>query len=185
MWRHLKDMNDLARDIAVPSTVQRAAEGDEVAFARIVDTHWAEMVRVAFIVGGDWDLAQDAAQAALWNAWRRLPSLREPDRLRPWLMAIVANEARAIARKAHRHPVTELRVVADRPDGASPDAIGDVDLTNALGRLSRDDRAIVALRYLADLDSGEIASLTGLSPSGVRTRLSRILDHLRKDLGDE
>jgi len=79
------DMSSLAPDVAIASTVQLAAAGDEVAFARIVAAHRAEMVRVAYVVSGDWDLAQDAAQAALWIAWRKLPSLRDPTRLRPWL----------------------------------------------------------------------------------------------------
>ncbi len=179
-------MSSLAPDIATASTVQRAAEGDEIAFARIVDVHRAEMVRVAYVVGGDWDLAQDAAQAALWNAWRKLPSLHAPDRLRPWLMSIAANEARAITRKGRRHGVRELAIPDDCAHDTGPtDVIDEVDLANALGRLSPDDRAIVALRYVADLDSSEIAVLTGRSASGVRTRLSRILGRLRKDLGDE
>ena len=59
-----------------------------------------------------------------------------------------------------------------------------MDLSNALHRLDPEDRALVALRYLADLDSTEIGTLTGRSASGVRTRLSRVLDRLRKELDD-
>ncbi len=179
-------MTSLATTATMAAALDAAAAGDEVAFARIVADHRAEMVRVAYVVCSDWDTAQDAAEAALWIAWRKLPSLREPDRLRPWLMAIAANEARAIARKVRRHQVTELRMADDRPRDPGPDGtIDSVDLGNALGRLGPDDRAFVALRYLADLDSGEIASLTGLSASGVRTRLARVLDHLRKDLAHD
>ena len=178
-------MNSLVPDAAIASTVQLAAAGDEVAFARIVATHRAEMVRVAFVVCGDWDMAQDAAQAALWIAWRKLPSLHDPERLRPWLLSVVANEARAILRHQRRHPVVELTVSFDGQGNDDPgDEIGQVDLTNALHRLNADDRALVALRYLADLDSTEIAGLTGRSASGVRTRLARVLDHLRKELDD-
>ena len=111
--RHLMDMNSLAPDVAIASTVQLAAAGDEVAFARIVAAHRAEMVRVAYVVCGDWDIAQDAAQAALWIAWRKLPSLRDPARLRPWLMSVVANEARAVLRRQRRHPVVELTIATD------------------------------------------------------------------------
>jgi hypothetical protein len=50
-----------ASDLATAATVERAAAGDEGAFARIVATHRTEMVRVAYVVSGDWDLAQDAA----------------------------------------------------------------------------------------------------------------------------
>lgn len=176
-------MTGLATDLATTKAVERAAAGDEVAFARIVATHRAEMVRVAYVVCGDWDLAQDATQTALVNAWRKLPSLRDPASLRPWLMAVVANEARAIVRRERRHPVIEL-TVAGGPAGSNgpTDGIDQIDLGNALRRLSTDDRALVALRYVADLDSCEIGLVTGRSASGVRTRLSRILDRLRKDL---
>jgi RNA polymerase sigma-70 factor (ECF subfamily) len=178
-------MNSLAPDAAIASTVQLAVAGDEVAFARIVAAHRAEMVRVAFVVCGDWDMAQDAAQAALWIAWRKLASLHDPERLRPWLLSVVANEARAILRHQHRHPVVELKVSFDGQGDDDPgDEIGQVDLANAIHRLKAEDRALVALRYLADLDSTEIAGLTGRSASGVRTRLSRVLDHLRKELDD-
>lgn len=179
------DVSSITPDAAITSTVQLAAAGDEVAFARIVAAHRPEMVRVAFVVCGDWDMAQDAAQAALWIAWRKLPSLRDPSRLRPWLLSVVANEARAILRHQRRHPVVELTIAVDGPDKDDPvDEIGQIDLSNALHRLGAEDRALVALRYLADLDSTEIASLTGRSPSGVRTRLARVLDRLREELDD-
>jgi len=178
-------MSSLAPDAAITATVQLAAAGDEAAFARIVAAHRTEMVRVAFVVCGDWDMAQDAAQAALWNAWRKLPSVREPTRLRPWLLAIVANEARGIVRHQRRHPVVELAVSFDGQGDDDPgEEIGHVDLANALHGLNAEDRALVALRYLADLDSTEIGSLTGRSPSGVRTRLARVLDRLREELDD-
>ncbi|MDH5244569.1 MAG: sigma-70 family RNA polymerase sigma factor [Chloroflexota bacterium] len=176
-------MSSLASDLATTVTVERAVAGDEVAFARIVATYRAEMVRVAYVVSGDWDLAQDAAQAALWNAWRNLPSLRDPKSLRPWLMAVAANEARAIVRREHRHPVVELAVAGELAGGdRQPDEIDQIDLANALRRLSPKDQALVALRYVADLDSTEIGAMTGRSASGVRSRLSRVLDRLQKDL---
>ncbi len=178
-------MTSLAPDVAIASTVQLAAAGDELAFARIVAGHRAEMVRVAFVVCSDWEMAQDAAEAALWIAWRKLPSLRDPGRLRPWLMAVVANEARAALRHQHRHQVVELTIATDAAGAGDPgDEIGQVDLSNALHRLSPEDRALVALRYLVDLDSAEIGTLTGRSASGVRTRLARVLDRLREELDD-
>lgn len=176
-------MSSLASDLAIAATVEQAAAGDEVAFARIVATHRAAMVRVAYVVCGDWDLAQDAAQAALWNAWRKLPSLRDPTSLRPWLMSVAANEARAIIRRERRHPVVELAMANDQAGTKGPaDGIDEIDLANAIRRLNADDRALVALRYVADLDSCEIGLVTGRSASGVRSRLSRALDRLRKDL---
>ena len=80
----------------------------------------------------------------------------------------------------------ELRVAPDPSPGADPTReIDHVDLVNALAHLKPADRALVALRYAADLDSSELAPVLGMSPSGVRTRLSRLLDCLREELGDD
>ncbi len=181
-----QSMDSLTSDLAIATTVERAAAGDEYAFARIVAMHRAEMVRVAYVVSGDWDLAQDAAQAALWKAWRKLPSLRDPASLRPWLMSVAANEARVILRRERRHPVVELAVASETSGRHEPaDGIDQLDLTNALRHLSPDDRALLAVRYVADLDSGKIGAVTGRSASGVRTRLSRVLARLQRDLDHE
>ena len=59
-----------------------AAAGDAVAFARIVGAHHDDMARVCCVVCGDLELAQDAVQAAWPIAWRRLDTLRDPERLR-------------------------------------------------------------------------------------------------------
>ena len=60
-----------------------------------------------------------------------------------------------------------------------------MDLVNAIQRLKPDERSLLALRYGADLDSSEIGPLLGLSASGVRARLARLMGRLRKELADE
>lgn len=169
---------------ASASLVERAAAGDEAAFARIVAAHHDAMARVAFIVTGDLDLADDAVAAAWALAWRRLRSLREPDKLRSWLVSIAANEARGLARARRRHTVVELDVAADLADGGRDPAARaqDLDLANALATLHPDDRALLALRYVAGFDSFELARATGRSASGTRARLARLLAKLRTEL---
>jgi len=180
-------MTSLALDsAAIAPTVERAIAGDELAFARIVAAYHLDLVRVAYVTCGDAALAEDAAQAAWWICWRKLPSLRDPVRLKPWLVAVAANEARKLVGREHRHMVVELKVAPDPAPGADPSrGIDHVDLANALGHLKLSDRALIALRYAAGLDSSELAPVVGLSPSGVRSRLSRLLDSLRKELADD
>ena len=60
-----------------------------------------------------------------------------------------------------------------------------IDLRNALQRLTPEDRSVVAMRYVLGLSSSEIGRATGLSATGVRSRLARALDRIRKDLGDD
>ena len=130
---------------ASPSLVDLAARGDEAAFTRIVATYHADLLRIARVVCGNSDLASDAAQSAWIVAWRRLGSLRDPARLRPWLMAIAANEARQLVRSASRRRVREIVV---RDPATTPADVGvavRIDLANALGSLEGS-----TIRHLAE-----------------------------------
>ena len=165
--------------------VREAVSGDEAAFTRIVAAHHTDMLKVCLAVCGDIEIAEEAAQAAWGLAWRRLPSLRETGRVRSWLLSIAANQARDAVRRRRRRPGLELaqaNEVAGSGDPASRS--GDIDLRRALSRLDPEDRALIALRYVAGLDSFELARGLGMSPSGTRARLARILDRLRTELGD-
>ena len=181
----LMALNDSDR---LAHVVTSAASGDEVAFARIVAAHHDDMARVAFVICRDADVAQEAVQEAWSIAWRQLRGLREPQRLRAWLVSIAANEARQAIRKDRRRTVRELGFEpssASRSLGADPGGLAPaMDLRNALARLSPDDRALLALRYVAGLDATELSRATGLSPSGTRARLARLLATLRRELTD-
>lgn len=160
-----------------------AAAGDENAFARIVAAYQDDMVRVCYVITRDTESANDAVQEAWSIAWRQLAKLREPDRLRQWLVAIAANEARQIVRRQRRVVVTETQpdTQADDDEGTRIWS-GRIDLRNAMGRLSAQDRELLALRYVAGFDSSELSRVTGLSPSGTRARLQRLLAQLRDEL---
>jgi RNA polymerase sigma factor (sigma-70 family) len=166
-----------------PSVVADAVAGDTLAFSRIVRAHHDDMVRVCQVIAGDPDLAQDAAQAAWPIAWRRLGTLREPERLRPWLVTIAANEARRMLAGQRRARTTELAtadVALIELDPAQRDP--DLDLLASVQRLDADDRRILALRYVAGFDATEIGRAIGMTPSGVRSRLSRVVERLRREV---
>lgn len=177
---------ELASGRSVAATiVAQAAAGDAVAFARIVEAHHDDMARVCFVICGDRDMAQDAVQAAWPIAWRKLGSLRDPAALRPWLMSVAANEARQLVRRQRRHPVVQIEVadVGSRHGDPAHDP-GLADLAIALRRLSPEDRALLALRHVAGFDATEIGRALGMSPSGVRSRLARLIARLRTELED-
>ena len=176
-----------AVDKSLANQVALAAAGDEAAFTIIVRAYQDDMTRVCFVICGEVDLADDAVQAAWPIIWRKLGSLRDPERLRPWLISVAANEARQLLRQRRRRSIVELDVrAANATDPVSAgSAAADLDLTNALARLSPDDRALLAWRYIAGFDSAEIALATGRSASGTRTRLHRIVKRLRMELSDE
>ena len=152
----------------MPSTIEPrsdarlAADGDEYAFARLISEHSRAMTRVAFVIAGDWSTAQDAVQSAWTLAWKRLPSVRDPSKLEAWLVSIAANETRTILRRTRRRIVLETRAGNEPSRGSDPDAAIDVvDLRNALARLSPNDRALVAMRYVTGLDATADRSCVG------------------------
>jgi RNA polymerase sigma factor (sigma-70 family) len=164
--------------------IASAAAGDDVAFARIVAAHHAELVRICHMVARDRTIAEDAAQATWSIAWRKLGAVRQPDRLRPWLIAVAVNEARKLLKTRSRR--TRIELIGEQPErsgGVDPaTGISYIDLQAALERLEPDERALLALRYVAGFDAAELAVAIGLSASGTRTRLERLLKRLREDL---
>jgi len=175
------------REASSSALIEAAASGDEDAFAAIVDRHRVPMTRVAYVVCGDLDLAEEAVQAAWPIAWRRLTTVRDPERLGAWLASIAVNEARQLVRRRRRRSVVEI-AVAVREGDTAPDpsaSVRDLDLARALAGLPPDDRALLALRYVAGLNSTELGRALGMSASGLRRRLARLLARLRTELGDE
>lgn len=166
---------------AALAQVALAREGDDQAFAWIVSAHHADVVRVCFLVSGSRDTAEDAAQSTWAQVWRRLKTLRDPTRLRAWILAIAANEARQQMRRERvrrllPHRGSETSVEVDPRN---------LDLRDALRSLSYDDRRLLALRHVGGLSSDEIGALLHASPSAIRMRLSRLHKRLRRELRDD
>lgn len=168
--------------------IASAAAGNAAAFSSIVSSNHEDMRRVCLVVAGDEGIADEAVAAAWSIAWRKLGSLRDPARLRPWLVSVAVNEARQLLRARRRRALVEVPVIrVDEPSGGLDpgSTINSIDLRNALARLDPSDRALVAMRYLAGFDAIQLAYATGRSPSGTRARLARLLHRLEKELGDE
>lgn len=167
-------------------SVESAAAGDEVAFGRIVAAYNDDMRRVCVVVCRDGSLAEEAVQMAWLTAWRKLGSLRDPARLRPWLVSVAANHARDLVRMRRRRSDLEIGTdTASVPHGTDPaTGIDSLDMLAALERLDPDDRALLAMRYVAGFDARELSDAIGLSPAGTRTRLKRLTDRLRQELSD-
>ena len=175
-----------AADKDLADIVATAVTGDDIAFARIVDAYHDDMRRVCAFITRDMGLAEDAVQTAWSIAWRKLGSVRDPARLRSWLMRVAVNEAKkSLKDRGRRSAVESLSAGLGAPVGVNPETgIDALDLRKALARLGADDRALLAMRYVAGFNATELAEAIGITPSGVRNRLERLTSRLRQDLTD-
>ncbi len=170
--------------------IERARRGDQAAYEVLVRAHQDIAFRTACLITGSAADAEEAAQEGFVKAWRALPRFRAGAPFRPWLLAIVANEARNRRRAAGRRAGLELRVAAERVSGdAAPSAEaallagGERDaLLGALAALDERDRAVIACRYLLDLSEDDTAAALGCRRGTVKSRLSRALGRLRAQL---
>lgn len=165
-------------------TVASAVSGDDIAFARLVEAYHEDMRRVCAFVARDDALAEDAVQSAWAIAWCKLGSVREPARLRPWLVSVAVNQARDLLRKRRRRSETELLGDSPRVAGGIDPATGIevLDALAAMDRLQPEDRELIAMRYIIGFDATELARATGQTPAATRQRLKRLLDRLRREL---
>ena len=164
--------------------VEQAQRGDAEAFdslARLVgDTCLAIAVRIL----RDVDLADDAVQGALINAWRELRTLRDPSRFEPWLHRILANACYAEARRRKRW-AEGLRILPVA--GAyGPDEYLTVDdrdqLERAFRRITVEHRAVLVFHHYLGLSISEVADRIGIPVGTAKSRLYHATRALRASL---
>jgi RNA polymerase sigma-70 factor (ECF subfamily) len=173
--------------------VELARRGDLRAWETIVRAYQGIAFRTAYILSGNAADAEEAAQDGFVKAYRALGRFRRGAPLKPWLLRIVANEARNRRRAAGRREALALRAAAqDRPGDAvpSPEAAlleseSRARLLAAIERLSDEHRDAVACRYLLELSEDETAAALGIRRGTVKSRVARALERLRAELGEE
>ena len=153
--------------------------------------HQQVAFRTALVLSASAADAEEAAQDGFLKAWRALARFREGAPFRPWLLAIVANEARARRRASGRREAWTLRAgreqtvsgdAAPSPETRLLDGERRDELLAALSRLEERDRKVLTLRYLLELPEREIASVLACRPGTVKSRLSRATDRLRAEV---
>lgn len=167
--------------------IERARRGDMAAYAELVRRYQGPALRTAALLAADSDEAEDAVQDAFVKAHSALGRFREGSPFRPWLLRIVANEARNRRRSAGRRRGLALRIAEDRPlsDAAPSPEVAVLALETrevllaAIGRLEPDDRLVIAYRYFMDLSEAEMAEALGVARGTVKSRLSRAMARLR------
>jgi len=178
------------RPLEEAELVEWARHGDVGAYEELVRRYQHVAVRTAYLVMGGAAEAEDAVQEAFVKAYYALPRFRGDAPFRPWLLTIVANEARNRRKSAARRARLALRAGQDRPSGdaaPSPEvaALEEEEraiLVEAVNRLREQDRMVIGYRYFLGLSERETASALGVPAGTVKSRLARALRRLRAAL---
>lgn len=170
--------------------VGRAAAGDVDAFTELVREHQDLAFRVAWTVCRSAADAEEAAQDAFVKAFRSLGRFRPGADFRPWLLAIVVNEARNRRRSATRRELYELQAASPpgseqpQPEAAAVAADRRQMLIAAVEQLPERERVIVACRFWLGLSEEETARAAGVARGTVKSRTARAMTRLHSILGE-
>lgn len=173
--------------------VEQAKRGNGRAYESLVRQYQDLAFRTAFLITRDAGDAEDATQSAFLKAYFHLSRFRSDAPFRPWILQIVANEAKNTRRAHQRHllraseearwadlpaadPSPELRLIARERSAW---------LVAHINALSEDDRLVIYCRYALDLTEAEMAGVLGCARGTVKSRLHRAIGRLRARLGQE
>ena len=149
-----------------------ASLSDQAAFASSLEPLLPMAFRLAYAMLRRREEAEDVVQEAALKAWWKRHTFRRGAQLRPWFLAIVANESKMANRRAKR--------VIDAAPEVVPDDSADVtDLRRAMSTLDAQTRMVLVLRYYLDLPHSEVARILGVSEGAARVRVHRALARLR------
>jgi RNA polymerase sigma-70 factor (ECF subfamily) len=175
--------------------IRRARAGDQAAFRSLVERYLPVAWRICRILLADRGMAEDALQEAWIDVWTGLPRVNAARPLRPWLLTVVANRCRMAARRRgiptipldaalveQLHGVDSIAHELELRDRYQAEVARYAALQTALSMLSREQRQLLALRYQAELELGEIALIIGVPVGTVKSRLHRTLATLRTRL---
>jgi len=159
-------------------------------YDQLVREHQGIAFRTAYVITGSAADAEEVVQDAFVKAYRARGRFRSGAPFRPWLLAIVANEARNRRRSSARRARLSLELAEERPSGGaapSPEVAllareERAELLAAVDRLGEEQRAAVACRYFLGLSEAETAAVLGCRPGTVKSRLSRALARLEEEL---
>jgi RNA polymerase sigma factor (sigma-70 family) len=160
--------------------VERALLGDGRAFDELYRRHRDRVARVAYLLLGDSDQAQDAAQEAFLIGWRDLRRLRDPALFRPWVTGVVVNlcrRRRRAAARAWRAPDRQSGGREMAPDEGDAVAVR-LAVRGAVVALPRPMREVVVLRFYGGFAEAEIAKALGIATGTVKSRLGRARNRL-------
>jgi RNA polymerase sigma-70 factor, ECF subfamily len=171
--------------MAEADQIKRAQNGDHAAWEALLQEHIQPVFRLAYLMIGDADEAEDLAQETFIHAFRAFDRFDPERQLRPWLLRITANLAHNRRRSIRRYLAAVSRVLWGAAETNQALAERSAEqweaqtLWHAVRQLKHNDQEIIYLRYFLELSEAETADILQIATGTVKSRHSRALTRLR------
>ncbi len=169
------------------ASVQAALRGDQAAFGDLVTRYQSAVYGMAYRMLGDPTEAEDAAQEVFVRAWNQLHTFQLDRRFSTWLLSIASHYSiDLLRRRKPTAPLDDVALFVESDDPLPEDVALQGEQAKTVQRLLNTlpdkYRSVTVLRYYNDLSYDEIARLTGLTESAVKTQLHRARRMLAEQL---
>ncbi len=186
----VEEIEKSSEQSAQQALIERVLQGDTEAFGAIVNQYNTLMMSTALLIVGDRDIAADAVQDALIQAWQHISSLRETGSLRPWLMRIVVNQCISYKRKVARTAAFVRQSLADQSTQLAADMADDQkgrlerdwDLAETVKKLPPKQQTVIMLHYYQGMTLPSMAKALQISENTLKKRIQAALNNLRQVL---
>jgi RNA polymerase sigma-70 factor (sigma-E family) len=165
-------------------TAAQIGEQGKLGAEELYAAHAQSAVRLAYLLVGDREAAQDIAQEAFLRAFGRFADLRRPNSFPNYLKATIVNLTRKHFRRRSLERLYVERLRARPPETVSPPDVEQHEIvTQALLKVPLRQRTALVLHYYEDLSEYQIASFLGISEQAVKSLVARGRKTLREQLG--
>jgi RNA polymerase sigma-70 factor (ECF subfamily) len=163
--------------------IRLARQGDQAAWEALMRAHQEPVFRLAYLLLGDPDEAEDIAQETFLRVYKALGHFDTDRPLLPWLLRIASNLAHNRHRSIGRYLAALTRFAQREPEKISPTTIQPDDdsqlLWQAVKKMTMPFQEVIYLRYFLDMPESEMAETLDIPAGTVKSRLHRALSKLR------
>ena len=152
-------------------------------FERIYSGYKNDVLKLSIVYLGDYQLAEDAVQETFFKVLKKLNTLKDDSKLKPWLFQIAVNVCRSALSHKSRREVPAENVVKSSP--AQNDLDEKLAVIEEIGKLKPELREVILLFYYQELSRSEIAYVLNIPETTVDYRLRAAKSELKKNLGEE
>lgn len=168
------------------SLVARLRAGNHAAAAELVDIYYKQIYLYMRRLGHSCQVSEDLTQESFLQAWQHIGQLRNEKALKGWLYHIASNVSKLYWRRHKGKEAASIEGFDVPDDGKSEERTGDYEqlerLQNAIVQLPRKLRGAIVLHYMQHLSICEAAEAAGVREGTFKSRLSRALKALRKQV---